>query len=91
MKTDWIEVDSEQLAMLRESTDPNTAEFRSLYTAAPAAVLPGEVEELSMLIRRLVHSLKNSNPNSGLLWSVPDYMHRKGYWKENGCLRGDDD
>lgn len=42
MKTDWIEVDSEQLAMLRESTDPNTAEFRSLYTDAPPAVLPPE-------------------------------------------------
>lgn len=50
----------------------------------------GEVEELSMLIRKLVHSLKNSNPDSGLLKSVPDYMRRKGYWKATDCLRGDD-
>ncbi|KMV71985.1 hypothetical protein AI28_17805 [bacteria symbiont BFo1 of Frankliniella occidentalis] len=61
-----------------------------VYTAAQPAVLPGEVEELSMLIRRLVHSLKNSNPHSGLLISVPDYMRRKGIWKSTDFLRGDD-
>ena len=63
----------------------------ALYTAALPVALPGEVEELSMLIRRLVHSLKNSNPHSGLLWSVPDFMHKKGYWKANDCLRGEND
>lgn len=62
----------------------------ALYTAAQPAVLPGEVEELSMLIRRLVHSLKNSNPHSGLLISVTDYMRRKGFWKSTDCMRGDD-
>lgn len=50
-----------------------------------------EVEELSMQIRRLVHSLKNSNPDSSLLKSVPDYMQRKGYWKATDCLRGEHD
>lgn len=63
----------------------------ALYTAAPPAVLPSEVEELSMQIRRLVHSLKNSNPDSSLLKSVPDYMQRKGYWKITDCLRGEHD
>lgn len=172
MKTDWIEIDSEQLASLKESTDPETAEFRTLHDAAPpaaagepvawisernlkilgkafsvivkhepvmvrpialyttappavvsdetlrdvirawsAAPYPGpyvyekmrkalgaqppkpvaEVEELSMQIRRLVHSLKNSNPDSSLLKSVPDYMQRKGYWKATDCLRGEHD
>lgn len=38
MKTDWIEIDSEQLASLKESTDPDTAEFRTLQDAAPPAV-----------------------------------------------------
>ncbi|AXU94200.1 hypothetical protein CI789_02515 [Erwinia persicina] len=50
-----------------------------------------EVEELSMQIRRLVHSLKNFNPDSSLLKSVPDYMQRKGYWKATDCLRGEHD
>ncbi|MDI3438329.1 hypothetical protein QLG07_02505 [Erwinia sp. V90_4] len=72
-------------------TKNKTGTCQPLYTAAPPAVLPGEVEELSMLIRRLVHSLKNSNPHSGLLWSVPDFMHKKGYWKANDCLRGEND
>lgn len=37
MKTDWIEIDSEQLASLKESTDPETAEFRALQEVAPPA------------------------------------------------------
>lgn len=92
-----ISVDS--LTELKESYRPVLA-FRPdhkrnsqgipLYTAAPPAVLASEVEELSMLIRRLVHSLKNSNPDSALLKSVPDYMRLKGFWKVTDCLRGDD-
>ncbi len=92
-------ISDDSLAQLKESYRPvlvfrpdhkRESQGVELYTAAPPAVLPGEVEELSVLIRRLVHSLKNSNPHSGLLISVPDYMRRKGIWKSTDFLRGDD-
>ncbi|WP_336797596.1 ead/Ea22-like family protein [Erwinia aphidicola] len=83
---DWIGIGE---SGMRQAVSEGV-EVRPLYTAALPAVLPGEVEELSMLIRRLVHSLKNSNPHSGLLISVPDYMRRKGFWKSTDCMRGDD-
>ncbi len=83
---DWIGIGE---SGMRQAV-PEGVEVRPLHTAALPAVLPGEVEELSVLIRRLVHSLKNSNPHSGLLISVPDYMRRKGFWKSTDCMRGDD-
>lgn len=47
MKTDWVEIDSEQLASLKESTDPDTSEFRTLQDAAsPAVVSDGALREV---------------------------------------------
>ncbi|WP_447884917.1 hypothetical protein [Serratia fonticola] len=45
------------------------------------------VDELVMQIRRLVHQLKNSNPDSVLVGQVTDYMKRNGYFKVTDCLR----
>lgn len=72
-------------------TGYNQCRAEALALGAPPQKPVAEVEELSMLIRRLVHSLKNSNPDSSLLKSVPDYMQRKGYWKATDCLRGEHD
>ncbi|WP_338570537.1 hypothetical protein VRB37_16610 [Erwinia billingiae] len=46
MKTDWIEVDSIQFGFLQDSTDPDTAEFRTLYTAAQPLALQFDIEPL---------------------------------------------
>lgn len=57
---------------------------RVLYTAPQTVAVP---DDLIMQIRRLVHALKNSNPNHSLVKSVPDYMKRMGYWHVGDCLR----
>lgn len=51
------------------------------------------VGDLAMLVRRLVHALKKSNPDSPLISQVSDYMQRSGYWQGKDCLRSvaDDD
>lgn len=51
------------------------------------------VDDLVMLVRRLVHALKKSNPDSPLISQVSDYMQRSGYWQGKDCLRSvaDDD
>lgn len=36
------------------------------------------VDDLAMLVRQLVHSLKKANPNSGLPARALDYLQRKG-------------
>lgn len=55
-----------------------------LFTrAAP----PVPVDDLVMQIRRLVHALKKSNPDSPLIAQVSDYMQRSGYWQASDCLR----
>jgi hypothetical protein len=38
----------------------------------------GEVDDLAMLVRMLVHSLKRYNPNSGLAARASDYLRRHG-------------
>jgi len=44
-----------------------------------------EVDELSMLVRRLARSLKTANPDSGLPGRAMDYLKSKGL--EGSALR----
>lgn len=48
---------------------------------------PAPVDDLVMQVRRLVHALKKSNPDSQLISQVSDYMQRSGYWQATDCLR----
>ncbi|WP_312265120.1 hypothetical protein [Mixta calida] len=50
-------------------------------------VPPAPVDDLVMQIRRLVHAMKKSNPDSQLISQVSDYMQRSGYWQATDCLR----
>ncbi|WP_343252003.1 hypothetical protein [Mixta sp. Marseille-Q2659] len=62
----------------------NFQDGTELFTrAAP----PAPVDDLVMQIRRLVHALKKSNPDSPLIAQVSDYMQRSGYWQASDCLR----
>lgn len=58
-----------------------------VYRAAP----PAPVDDLVMLIRRLVHALKKSNPDSQLISQVSDYMQRSGHWQATDFLRSVED
>lgn len=60
----------------------NAAELWNKRAAPPAPV-----DDLVMLIRRLVHALKKSNPDNKLITQVSEYMQRSGYWQATDCLR----
>ncbi|EJM8367252.1 ead/Ea22-like family protein [Salmonella enterica] len=46
-----------------------------------------QVEELTMWIKRLAHSLRNAKPNSKLYGAVMDYLSRKGLISVEDVLR----
>ncbi|EAO5075219.1 ead/Ea22-like family protein [Salmonella enterica] len=46
-----------------------------------------QVEELTMWVKRLAHSLRNAKPNSKLYGAVMDYLSRKGLISVEDVLR----
>ncbi|EHQ9629936.1 ead/Ea22-like family protein [Salmonella enterica] len=46
-----------------------------------------QVEELTMWIKRLAHSLRNAKPNSKLHYAAMDYLSRKGLISVEDVLR----
>ncbi len=64
---------------------------RGYYTypapSIPAAPDSKQVDELTMWVKRLAHSLKNANPDSKLHSNAMDYLNRKGLIGVEDILR----
>ncbi|EGL5703961.1 ead/Ea22-like family protein, partial [Salmonella enterica] len=60
---------------------------QALLHKSQMEVAEKQVEELTMWVKRLAHSLRNAKPNSKLHYAAMDYLSRKGLISVEDVLR----